>query len=285
MVLGKSLIAHAIPTNDACGFAGCLTSSDMVLFTELAYSGSVNTSSGLPSNNYLLPQLTNYFPAGNPLRSCTTASLVSYTPDAQPALAKRAPAAVPEPVAIDTWVAAPGLMPTITFTATAEANRVDPSPPVASSAKDQPATADVSANAPVTTSAAPPASQSIQTSTETPIFPSPTTPQATDSQSAEATTATMGGSAHDTDSSLGSMSLTGTMAGTVGNDSSVQPSTWNFVCSSQGCTLASKNDATAASPDTSSDASQTASQSGSVKASLSHSLGSIFLVAILFAMA
>lgn len=289
-------MAHAIPTTDACGFAGCLTSSSTVLFTELVYSGSVNTSSGLPVNNYVLPQLTDYFPTGNPLRSCTTASLVAYTPNPQPALAKRE--AVAEPIPPITFPGVPSLTSTITYSA--EANRVDPSLPSSSPVgDDNDGTTtddnDTSTSSPGISSAVPPSSQqsaqtqeSVQTTSETSDPPPTTTSEASDAQTPASTTAaSTGDSAQNSDSALGTMSFTGTVAGTAGNSSSAQPSTWNFVCSSEGCTLASSSETSTTSSGASSTdtEAQLTTQSSSARVALSRSMGGVILMMmVLFAM-
>jgi hypothetical protein len=315
-------VAHAVPTTDACGFSGCLTSSHTVLFTELVYSGSVNSSSGLPINNYILPQLTDYFPNGNPLRSCTTASLVVYTPDAQPALAKRE---MLDQVVINTFAGAPTLTPQITFSAFA--NRVDSSPPAVSSTSDNSdETSAEGTSIPATSSTAasttPPSSsqQGTQTRSSVPGSPSSsaiassntvsaqdstpgnaqTSSGASDSPSSGATqasnteivssiTASAQSSTSGSASALGTMTLTGTLAGTAGNSSSPQPSTWNFVCSSEGCRLASSSETTASNSSASSTsaggASQTTSQGSSVRVGVSYGIVSIVLAAISLAMA
>lgn len=93
LILGPTAEAVNIPTV-SCGTAGCLSSLSTVLFTELVYTGMVNSTTfpaayGSISTDYFLPQLTSYFPAGNPLASCTTLSLIEYTPNAQSVLQKR----------------------------------------------------------------------------------------------------------------------------------------------------------------------------------------------------
>jgi len=71
----------------------------------------------------------------------------------------------------------------------------------------------------------------------------------------------------------------------VGNSSSA--STWNFVCSAEGCTLASSSGATATSADAAStnstESSQTTAQGSAVKDSASYGIGSVCLVAALVA--
>lgn len=281
-------MAHAIPTNDACGFAGCLTISSTTLFTELVYTGSVNTSSALPVNNYVLPQLTDYFPNGNPLRSCTTASLVAYTQNAQPVLAKRA--ANPEPIAINTFPAAPSLTPAITYTA--EANRVDNLPPSSSPAGgDNGGTAsdeNASLTSPSDTPSTIPSSsqQSSQTRSETSEAPPSTTSDASDTQTATSTAFSTENPPQNSNSALGTMSFTGTVAGTAGNSTSAQPSTWNFVCSSEGCTLASSSETSTTSPNASSTdtEAQSTTQSSSARVALSRGMAGVILMMVLFAM-
>jgi hypothetical protein len=313
-------VAHAVPTTDACGLSGCLTSSHTILFTELIYSGSVNSSSGLPVNNYILPQLTDYFPNGNPLRSCTTASLVAYTPNAQPALAKRQ---VQNPVVINTFPGVPTLTPQITFSAFAM--RADPSPPAVSSTSDNSDgnSAEIPATSSTAASTTPPSSsqQGTQTRPSVPGSPSSSataiissttasaqgsTPgsdqtgtgssnslpsgatQASTTENASSITASTQGSSPGSESSLGTTTLAG-VAGTAGNSSSPQPSTWNFVCSSEGCRLASSSETTASNSSASSTsaggASQTTSQGNSVRVGVSYGVVGIVLAAILLAVA
>lgn len=71
-----------------CGPSGteCITSAPSVLPSSLAYTGSVtstsvfNTELGTSVLNYLLPQLPDYFPAGDVYGDCTTATLATPTP-------------------------------------------------------------------------------------------------------------------------------------------------------------------------------------------------------------
>jgi hypothetical protein len=316
-------VAHAVPTTDACGFSGCLTSAHTVLFTELVYTGSVNSSSGLPKNNYILPQLTDYFPSGNPLRSCTTASLVVYTPNAQPALVKRQEQ---DQLVFNPFPGAPALTSTISYTV--EANRVDNSPPALSSTSDSSGESSAKVTGVPTTSSiiastSPPSAQqgaqtgssasSSPSSSATAIIPSTTasaqgsTPgsdqtgtgssdylpsgdtQASTTEVASSITALTQESASGGESSLGTTTLAGTVAGTAGNSSSPQPSTWNFVCSSEGCRLASSSETTASNSSASSTSaggvSQTTSQGSSVRVDVSYGIVSIVLAAILLAMA
>jgi hypothetical protein len=311
-------VAHAVPTTDACGFSGCLTSSHTVLFTELVYSGSVNSSSGLPVNNYILPQLTDYFPNGNPLRSCTTASLVVYTPNAQPALAKRQGQ---DQVVFNQFPGAPSLTSTVSYTV--EANRVDNSPPALSSASGssgEPSTGETGTPKTASSTSRPSSQQATQTESSASDSPSSsaiassntvsaqgstpgndqTSSGASDSPSSGATQASTTeivssiiASSHastlGSDSALGTTTLAGTVAGTAGNSSSPQPSTWNFVCSSEGCTLASSSETTVSNSSASSTgpggASQTTSQGGSVRVGVSYGVGSIILVAVVLSMA
>jgi hypothetical protein len=312
-------VAHAVPTTDACGFSGCLTSSHTVLFTELVYTGSVNSSSGLPVNNYILPQLTDYFPSGNPLRSCTTASLVVYTPNAQPALVKRQGQ---EPLVFNPFPGAPALTSTLSYTV--EANRVDNSPPALSSTSDSSGESSAKVTGVPTTSSiiastSPPSAQqgaqtgssasgspsssdtaiifsttasaqgstrgSGQAGTGSPDSPSSGTVQASTTEIASSNTASTQGSTPGSGSALGTTTFAG-VAGTAGNSSSPQPSTWNFVCSSEGCRLASSSETTASNSSASSTsaggASQTTSPGNSVRASVLHGW-SIVLVAVLLA--
>jgi hypothetical protein len=272
-------------------------------------------------NNYILPQLTDYFPNGNPLRSCTTASLVVYTPNAQPALAKRE---VLDQVVINTFAGAPTLTPQITFSAFAQ--RADPSPPAVSSTSDNsdensaegtsiPATSStVASSTPPSSSqqgtqtrpSVPdsPSSSAIassntvsaqdstpgnaQTSLGTSDSPSSGATQASNTEIVSSITASTQGSTPGSDSALGTTTFAG-VAGTAGNSSSPQPSTWNFVCSSEGCRLASSSETTATNSSASSTSaggvSQTTSQGTSVRAGVSYGIVSIVLAAILSAMA
>jgi hypothetical protein len=74
----------------------------------------------------------------------------------------------------------------------------------------------------------------------------------------------------------------------VGNITSSQPSTWNYVCSAEGCTLASSSGATASSANASStsteSASQTTAQSSAARAIPMYGIGGIPLVMVLFLM-
>jgi hypothetical protein len=289
-----------------------LSSAHTVLFTELVYSGLVNSSTNLPVNNFVMPQLTDYFPSGNPLRSCTTASLVSYTPNAQPVLAKRDA----QPVPINTFPGVPALTAATTFTA--ERNLVDPSPSIPSSDSNDGGTTATSESAPASpppTSSpvplssqqnpetpsdtpAPPSSiaqessgtQAVTTSTITsssPASSSSITQELPSTQPAIPSTTTTGDSVHDSSAALGTMSLASISTQMAGNSSSLKASTWNFVCSAEGCTLASSSGATATSADASStnttESSQTTAQSGSVRVVAWYSFGSIFLVVALVA--
>lgn len=275
-----------------------MASSSTIFFTELVYSDSVNSSTDLPVNNFVLPQLTDYFPNGNPLRSCTTASLVSYTPNPQPALLKRAPDA--QPLAINTFPGVPELTPTISYTA--EPNIVETTPSASSSdSGDGPATAtedgSVTNSPPTASSAAvpsspapPPSQQNTQTAPETPSSPSTVTQEASDSQSADPSATAADGSTQTSNTALGTITLAGSSTQMVGNSTSSQPSTWNYVCSAEGCTLASSSGATASSANASSTStesvSQTTAQSSAARAVSAYSLGSLFLLlVILIAMA
>ena len=278
-------MAHAVPTNDACGFAGCLTSSNTILFTELVYTGSVNSSTDLPVNNFVLPQLTDYFPSGNPLRSCTTASLVSYTPNAQPALVKRDA----QPVAINTFPGVPTLTPVVTYTA--EANSVDPPPSTVSPDNDggeAPATEDGSAsNSPPATSSpeSPPSQQDTQTASDTPAPPSSATQEASTTQAASQSATATDGSTLAGNTALGTTTLSASLTQIAGNVSSSQPSTWNYICSAEGCTLASSSGATASSANASSSStesvSQTTAQSASERMIPVYGIGSMLLMVAL----
>ena len=297
-----------------------MTVSNTVLFTELVYTGSVNSSTNLPVNNFVLPQLTDYFPSGNPLRSCTTASLVEYTPNPQPALVKRAP----QPAPINTFPGVPDLADSITYTA--EANRVEPSPSAEptpdTSSDDGEATATEdnggSTSPPATGSEAPPPSQQgtqptaespapspsqqgtqttaessapspsqqeSQTASESPAPPS-ATQGATNTQAAGPSATATDGSVQTSETALGTMTLTGSSTQIVGNSTSSQPSTWNYVCSAEGCTLASSSGATATSANASSttneNASQTTAQSSSARNIPVYGIGTMFLVMVLF---
>lgn len=307
-------MAHAVPTTDSCGFAGCLTRASTVLFTELVYTGSVNTTSNLPVNNYILPQLTDYFPAGNPLRSCTTASLVSYTAEARPALAKRQDQ---EPLAINTFDGAPTLTATSRYTfqqaafndPSSTSGSVDAGGDGSSTQKSltEPNNSATAATTPESSQ------QSAQTQAGSPTSPSPTSPQASDTQAAgsdpgasdqgasstgapdtgasnvgDSTTGTTGSSMQPSNSALGTMSQT--VTGMAGNSSSTQASTWNYICSAEGCTLASNSESASRSSSTASsstaDASQTTAQGSSDRTKLSHVLGgAAILVTLAFAMA
>jgi hypothetical protein len=273
-----------------------LTTASTVLFTELVYSGSVNSSTNLPVNNFLLPQLTDYFPSGNPLRSCTTASLVSYTPNAQPALLKRAP----QPVAVNTFPGVPDLTSTISYTA--EAARVEPSPSAPSSESDggqATATEDNggSTNPPVTSSpqatssaAPPPSQQDTQTAAEPSAAPpSPsTTQEALNTQTANSGATATEGPTQASNTALGTITVIGSSTQVVGNITSSQPSTWNYVCSAEGCTLASSSGATASSANASStsteSASRTTAQSSAAVVVPTYGIGGLFLVMVMFSM-
>ena len=265
-----------------------MSSSNTILFTELVYTGSVNSSTNLPINNFVLQQLTDYFPSGNPLRSCTTASLVSYTQTARPALAKRDA----QPVAINTFPGVPTLTPAITYTA--EANRVDPPPSTISSPSDDgeaTATEDngSSISPPVTSSEAPPPSQQdTQTPPEAPAPPSSTTEEAPATQAANPSATVTDSSVQISNTALGTITLSGSSTQIAGNISSSQPSTWNYVCSAEGCTLASTSGATASSANASSTStesvSQATAQSGSERLIPAYGIGSIILVMALVAM-
>lgn len=316
LILGPTAVAHAVPTIDSCGFAGCLTRASTVLFTELVYTGSVNTSSGLPVNNYVLPQLTDYFPTGNPLRSCTTASLVSDTAEAHPALAKRQ---VQVPLVTDVFAGVPDLTATSSFTvqqavldssalASGSAN-ADGNGPTAPKSLTEPSDTATAATTPESSQ------QSAQTQAGSPTSPLPTSPQASGTQATgsgarssdpgpsstgaantgasnvgNSATGTTGSTIQSSNSALGTMSQT--VTGMVGNSSSTQASTWNYICSAEGCTLASNSESASGGPIVSSsstaDASQTTTttQGGSGKINLSGVLGSAaILVALVFSMA
>ena len=241
----------------------------------------------------MLPELTDYFPSGNPLRSCTTASLVSYTPDAQPVLAKRAP----QKVAINTFPGVPDLTPSITYTA--EANRVDASSSTPSSDSDDgqdTATGDDSlstsppttSSLPTTSSSAPPPSQQdTQTASDAPVPPSSVTQEASTTQAANPGAAATDSSIQISNTGLGTITLSGSSTQIAGNKSSSQPSTWNYVCSAEGCTLASSSGATASSANASltstESVSQTTAQSGSERVIPAYGIGSMFLVIALVA--
>ena len=88
LILGPTVSAAAVPTTGSCGAAGCLSSYATTLFTELVYTGSVNSSVATDAQealatNLILPQLTSYFPPGNPFASCTTVSILTSVPNAQ----------------------------------------------------------------------------------------------------------------------------------------------------------------------------------------------------------
>lgn len=317
-------MAHAVPTTDSCGFAGCLTRASTVLFTELVYAGSVNATSGLPVNNYILPQLTDYFPPGNPLRSCTTASLVSYTAEARPALAKRQ---LQEPLAINTFPAKPRLTDSVTYSVASVV--VDTSPAASGTTKTggdgsttQESGTELGTAATAATTSEP-SQQSAQTQAGSLTSPSLTMPQASSTQAVgsdagasnlgasstgipntgasntgdsntevsntgDLTTGATGGATQSSDLSLGTMSQT--VTGMAGNSSSTQASTWNYICSAEGCTLASNSESasggSSAASSSAADPSQTASQGDSDRINLSRVLGGVaVLVGVMFAMA
>jgi hypothetical protein len=70
-----------------------VTFAPTTLFTPLVYTGAVvetavfNSDLGVTVTDYLLPQLTDYFPPGDPFGQCTTATLVT------PAITATSPAA------------------------------------------------------------------------------------------------------------------------------------------------------------------------------------------------
>jgi hypothetical protein len=238
-------------------------------------------------NNFLLPQLTDYFPSGNPLRSCTTASLISYTPNPQPALLKREAA----PAAVNIFPAVNELTSTATYIA--EANRVEPSPSRSISASDDGETTSTEDNSdsgspPATSSSGPPPSQQdIQTVPDTPASSSSTTQEGpytpVETVETPSTTAT-DGSIQTSNTALGTMTLTGSSTQMAGNSSSSQASTWNYVCSVEGCTLASSSGATASGGNVSStsteNASQTTAQSSAARAVPGYSIGSLLLLLV-----
>lgn len=317
-------MAHAVPTTDSCGFAGCLTRASTVLFTELVYTGSINTTSGLPVNNYILPQLTDYFPSGNPLRSCTTASLVSYTAEARPALAKRQ---LQEPLAINTFPAKPRLTDSVTYSAAPVVVDTSTAASGATNTGGDGFATQESGTAPsnTATAATEPGSsqQSAQTQAGSPTSPSLTIPQASGTQAVgsddgasnldasstgipntgasntgisntevsntgDLTTGATGGATQSSNPSLGTMSQT--ITGMAGNSSSTQGSTWNYICSAEGCTLASNSESasggSSAASSSAADPSQTASQGDSDRINLSRVLGGVaVLVGVMFAMA
>jgi len=305
LILGPTAVAHAVPTNDPCGFPGCLSSTNTVLFTDLVYTGLVNSSTNLPVNNFVMPQLTDYFPSGNPLRSCTTASLVSYTPNAQPALVKRDA----QPVPINTFPGVPALTASSTFIA--EPLKVDPAPSTISSdgnvgedtttappapSQPQQITQTTPVASPFTSSIAQgsPNTQSSDpslTTTDSSIQPGATTsstaPETPSIQAAVSSSTTTEGSILAGTTALGTMTVTGASTQMAGNSSASLASTWNFVCSAQGCTLASSGESTTTSADASStnttESSPTTAQSGSVRVLAWHGIGSILFMAVLVA--
>lgn len=80
-----------IPITGSCGAPSCLTSYSTSLFSDLVYTGFVNSTTGTADNygsvatDYFLPEITSYFSAGNPLASCTIVSLVVPSSPAQTA--------------------------------------------------------------------------------------------------------------------------------------------------------------------------------------------------------
>jgi hypothetical protein len=268
------------------------------------YTGSVNSSTNLPVNNFVLPQLTDYFPSGNPLRSCTTASLVEYTPNPQPVLVKRAP----QPAPINTFPGVPDLADSITYTA--EANRVEPSPtaeptpdtssddgeasatednggstnPPATSSEEAPSPSQQESQTASESQAPPPSQQESQTETGTLVPPS-AAQGATYTQAASPSATASDGSVQISNTALGTMTLTGSSTQIIGNSTSSQPSTWNYVCSAEGCTLASSSGATASSANASSTSTESVSQtaqSSSARNVPVYGVGTMFLIMVLF---
>ncbi|SMR51586.1 unnamed protein product [Zymoseptoria tritici ST99CH_3D1] len=85
--LGPTATAQNVGVCGGPDGGSCVTSTVTTLFTNVVYTGIVtstavfNTGLGSTVTNYLLPDLTDYFPEGNPFGQCTTATLATPSPE------------------------------------------------------------------------------------------------------------------------------------------------------------------------------------------------------------
>ncbi|PPJ58122.1 hypothetical protein CBER1_11168 [Cercospora berteroae] len=166
------------------GVPQCVTATSRALETPLIYIGDViaqNDSNAVPTA-YLLPQIGEYFPPGDPFGACETATLNSVAGyGVQSMLRKRQNRGAPN-AKLDLWKGAPDFVPQQVFTVGDAQSAVLPSTDAPVNAPAEPTSTDpgVSQSAPSAAPSTPPDNAQPQPTPTPAPTPSPSQPSGGD---------------------------------------------------------------------------------------------------------